>query len=112
MKTYIIAALALATMTATARAEECNTQAIILDGIFSRGSMVCTDGKWLDRRASLLVLELAKKDCSIIDEKTASGYLDRGMRDFDNKVTEIGKPAACKMLDHIMTKVEEMAGNQ
>ena len=87
-------------------AGECKIADLVTNGIFTRGSMICTDGKWLDRRASLLVAAAAK-NCRSMGEKGIYHYVKRGALDFDRKVKELGKDAACKMLDDNMKIIEE-----
>ncbi len=78
-------------------------QAFIMDGIFTRGSGVCNPD-WLERPASHRELGLAKSCAHDGDDSLR--LLSRGMKDFDHKLAELGKPAACTMVDAAMKKVE------
>jgi len=86
----------------------CTKDNLIVDGIFGRGSVVCTDGKWLDRRASVLIANAAK-ECSYKGYAWVLHYIKRGGLDFENKRKELGKEVACKMVDDAMTFVEKDA---
>ncbi len=100
--------LAIGTAQGAVAKSPCNTAYLVTDGIFGRGSMVCTDGQWLDRRASLIMVERAKY-CRYMGESGMRPYISRGGQDFDRKVVELGQPAACKMLDNAMTAIEKAA---
>jgi hypothetical protein len=75
---------------------------VILNGIVSRGSAVCNQA-WLDRPGSLVVLRAAQA-CNKTPRLKA--LLSRGMSDFDRKVKELGKAAACQEIDETIQQFE------
>lgn len=83
---------------------KCEPAALILDGIFTHGSVECNKA-WLDRPASYIAVAAAK-NCRSLPETKAKQYIKRGMLDFNKRVAADGKPAACKALDDIMTTLE------
>ena len=75
---------------------------VILNGIVSRGSAVCNQA-WLDRPGSLAILRAAQA-CNKTPGLKA--LVSRGMTDFERKVKELGKAAACQEIDGIIEKFE------
>lgn len=102
----VAASLALSTLPALA-GDTCQISYPITDGIFTHGSMICNP-EWMDRRASLIMVQLTTK-CRSIGEQKLKALMMRGMRDFDRKIKELGKSAACEMLDEAMKDVEHAA---
>lgn len=88
-----------------AAGNKCNILSVVANGIFTHGSIVCNQ-QWLDRPASLAVVELGRL-CRGLGEKKLTKLVRRGMDDFDKKQKELGAVAACKMLDDEMKKIEE-----
>jgi hypothetical protein len=77
--------------------------AIIVNGIDFHGSAVCNPD-WLDRPGSLAILAQARSCNKTAGLKTLAL---RGFNDFDNSVKELGKEAARRKLDEIITSTEK-----
>lgn len=75
---------------------------VVLNGIVFRGSAVCNQA-WLDRPGSLWILRAAQA-CNKTPGLNA--LLSRGMSDFDRKVKELGKAAACQEIEETIQQLE------
>lgn len=84
--------------------KECDRDGLILDGIFTHGSVECNE-TWLDRPASYFAVANAHT-CQSLPDAEIKQYVKRGMLDFDRHVANNGKEAACRELDQLMTTIE------
>lgn len=87
--------------TVACKAEDVCISTIVAHSIAFRGAVIC-NGSWLDREGSYHLLAQAQK-CKKFMKKS---LVERGFRDFDRSVTELGKTAACEKLDRMLRNFE------
>ncbi len=93
--------LAVPASSADRKLSECQA-AIVLHGIASRGSLVCNPA-WLDRAGSYAILRMAQSCKGTVGTKA---LIARGFSDFEQKMKELGKEAACQQINDLIKKME------
>jgi hypothetical protein len=100
------ATLVLAFMPKDANARDLtNAQSsVVANGIATHGAIVCNPA-WMDRPGAYAILNAATLAAHGMSKGQLRTLIMRGMTDFDNSVSELGKAGACQKLNAALVQM-------